>query len=122
MPSQDHMKQTLQRYVDGFAKGDAAALADLFAADAVVVDPVGHPPVQGRPAIDEFYANAVAAGTRLTLDTPIRGSHGDRAAMAFTVEVPGMNLRIRAIDVMTFDADGKISRMEAHWGPDDIEQ
>ncbi|WP_255273882.1 hypothetical protein [Actinomadura madurae] len=38
--------------------------------------------------------------------------------MAFTIDVPGM--RIRAIDVMTFGADGKIVRMDAHWGPDDI--
>ncbi|MCQ0014874.1 hypothetical protein LUX39_14875 [Actinomadura madurae] len=57
-------------------------------------------------------------GAKLSLDGPIRGSHGDRAAMAFTIDVPGM--RIRAIDVMTFGADGKIVRMDAHWGPDDI--
>ncbi|GAA2584278.1 nuclear transport factor 2 family protein [Actinomadura fulvescens] len=116
------MKAVLQSYVDGFAAGDPAAVAGLFADDAVIEDPVGHPPVQGRAAIDEFYANAVGAGTKLTLDTPIRGSHGSRAAMAFTVEVPAMGIRIRAIDVLTFGEDGKVTRMEAFWGPDDIEQ
>jgi steroid delta-isomerase len=39
--------------------------------------------------------------------------------MAFTIEVTGM--RIRAIDVMTFNDEGKIVRMDAHWGPDDME-
>ncbi len=73
----------------------------------------------GRAAIEEFYTNAIASGAKLTLDTPIRGSHGDRAAMAFTIDVPGM--RIRAIDVMTFNSEGKITQMQAHWGPNDIE-
>lgn len=122
MPTQEEMKAALQGYVDGFNAGDPAAVAALFADDAVVEDPVGHPPVAGRPAIDEFYANAIAGGAKLSLDGPIRGSHGDRAAMAFTVEVPAMGMRIRAIDVMTFGPDGKIVKMEAHWGPDDIEQ
>ncbi|MDL4775123.1 MULTISPECIES: nuclear transport factor 2 family protein [Thermomonosporaceae] len=121
MPDQEHMKGALQRYVDGFNAGDAAAVSALFADDAVVEDPVGHPQVVGREAIDAFYANAVGAGTKLSLDGPIRGSYGDRAAMAFTVAVPGMGLRIRVIDVMTFGADGRIVRMEAHWGPDDLE-
>jgi steroid delta-isomerase len=121
MPTQDEMKAALQAYIDGFAAGDAAAVAGLFADDAEIEDPVGHAPVRGRAAIDEFYKNAVDVGTKLSLDAPIRGSHGDRAAMAFTVEVPAMNMRIRAIDVMTFGEDGKILKMEAFWGPDDIE-
>ncbi|WP_141583166.1 nuclear transport factor 2 family protein [Actinomadura sp. WMMA1423] len=119
MPSQDHMKQALQTYVDAFNAADAATVCGLYADDAVIEDPVGHPPMTGRAAIEEFYANAIAGGAKLTLDAPIRGSHGDRAAMAFTVDVPGM--RVHAIDVMTFDSEGKIIRMEAHWGPDDVE-
>jgi steroid delta-isomerase len=119
MPTQEHMKQALQTYIDAFNAADAAAVTGLYADDAVVEDPVGNPPMSGRAAIEEFYTGAIASGAKLTLDGPIRGSHGDRAAMAFTIEVPGM--RIRAIDVMTFDSEGKIARMEAHWGPDDIE-
>ncbi|MFI0350616.1 nuclear transport factor 2 family protein [Actinomadura sp. 9N407] len=122
MPTQDQMKQALQAYIDGFAAGDAAAVAALFADDAVVEDPVGNPPISGRAAIEEFYTNAVGAGSKLVLEAPIRGSHGNAAAMAFTVEVPEMGLRIRVIDVMTFNEDGKIVAMRAHWGPDDVEQ
>lgn len=119
MPSQEHMKQALQTYVDAFNAADPVTVCDLYADDAVIEDPVGHPPITGRADIEEFYANAIAGGAKLALDAPIRGSHGDRAAMAFTVDVPGM--RIRAIDVMTFNDEGKITRMEAHWGPGDIE-
>jgi len=113
------MKQTLQTYIDAINAGDAATISGLYTEDAVVEDPVGNPPMTGRAAIEEFYTNAIAAGTKIALDGPIRGSHGNRAAMAFTVEVSGM--RIRGIDVMTFDDDGKITQMHAHWGPDDIE-
>ncbi|MFA1545800.1 nuclear transport factor 2 family protein [Actinomadura chokoriensis] len=119
MPPHEHMKQVLQTYVDAFNASDAATISGLYADDAVIEDPVGHPPLTGRAAIEEFYTNAIAGGAKLTLDAPIRGSHGDRAAMAFTVDIPGM--RIRAIDVMTFNDEGKITRMQAHWGPDDIE-
>ncbi|GAA1818958.1 nuclear transport factor 2 family protein [Actinomadura chokoriensis] len=119
MPTQEHMKQALQTYIDAFNAADAATISGLYADDAVVEDPVGNPPMTGRAAIEEFYANAIASGAKLTLDSPIRGSHGARAAMAFTIDVSGM--RIRAIDVMTFDEEGRISRMEAYWGPDDIE-
>ncbi|WP_030167106.1 nuclear transport factor 2 family protein [Spirillospora albida] len=120
MPSAEHMKKALQAYIDHFNAGDAAAISALYADDAVVEDPVGTPELHGRAAIDEFYTNAIASGAKLRLEAPIRGSHGNRAAMAFTVEMPGMLLR--AIDVMTFDEDGLIVRMDAFWGPDDIEQ
>ncbi|NKZ04625.1 nuclear transport factor 2 family protein [Actinomadura latina] len=119
MPTQEHMKQALQTYIDAFNAADAATISSLYADDAVIEDPVGHPPMSGRAAIEEFYTNAIAGGAKLTLDAPIRGSHGDRAAMAFTVDIPGM--RIRAIDVMTFNEEGQIVRMDAHWGPDDME-
>ena len=119
MPSQEQMKAALQAYVDGFNAGDPAAVVALFADDATVEDPVGNPPITGRDAIAEFYANSVASGAKLSLDAPIRGSHGNAAAMAFTVEMP--NMRIRVIDVMTFDDDGRISTMRAHWGPADVE-
>lgn len=113
------MKAALQAYVDGFNAGDPAAVTALFADDATIEDPVGNPPITGREGIAEFYAGSIASGAKLALDTPIRGSHGNGAAMAFTVEMP--NMRIRVIDVMTFDDDGKISTMRAHWGPEDVE-
>jgi steroid delta-isomerase len=120
MPTQEHMKSVLQSYIDHFAAGDGAALAALFADDAVIEDPVGHPEIQGTAAILEFYTNAVSSGAKLTLDAPIRGSHGNRAAMAFTIDVPGL-MRIHAVETMTFREDGKVTRMEAFWGPEDIE-
>ncbi|WP_372505793.1 nuclear transport factor 2 family protein [Actinomadura madurae] len=60
MPTQEHMKQVLQTYIDAFNAGDAAAISGLYAEDAVIEDPVGNPPMSGRAAIEEFYTNAIA--------------------------------------------------------------
>ncbi|WP_106401930.1 nuclear transport factor 2 family protein [Actinocorallia populi] len=119
MPSQEQMKAALQSYVDGFAKGDPESVIALFAADAVVEDPVGTPEKRGEE-IAEFYRNAVGSGAKLTLEAPVRGSHGSAAAMAFTVDMPGM--KIAVIDVFTFDDAGKVTSMRAYWGPEDITQ
>ncbi|MEO5875985.1 MAG: nuclear transport factor 2 family protein [Streptosporangiaceae bacterium] len=118
MPTEAHMKSVLQAYVDGFAAGDPDAVIALFTEDAVVEDPIGTPELHGREAIAEFYRNAIGSGAKLTLDAPIRASSGAKAAMAFTVEVQGM--RIGVVDVMTFNDEGRVVRMEAVWGPEDI--
>lgn len=116
------MKEALQRYLDGFNRGDAEQLISLFAENARIEDPVGGGRiVEGKAAIEAFYRGAVGLVERLELDTPIRGSHGRSAAMAFTIHLnmEGQKSTIRAIDVMTFDEAGKIVDMKAYHGPSD---
>ena len=59
---------------------------------------------------------------RLKLAAPIRGSYGNHAAMVFTVTFvqDGVRYTTNSMDVMTFDAAGKITRMEGYWGPGDV--
>lgn len=73
--------------------------------------------------MDEFYRGAVEVVNRLELVAPIRTSHGSAAAMAFDIhlQIAGRGTLIRVIDVMTFDANGKIVDMKACHGPGDIE-
>ncbi|MDX6739883.1 nuclear transport factor 2 family protein [Actinocorallia sp. A-T 12471] len=120
MPTQEEMKAVLRAYVDGFANDDAESVIALFAEDAVVEDPVGTPEKRGLEEIGKFYRDAVASGAKLTLDGPPRGSQGNGAAMAFTIDLPALNLSIKAVDVFTFDDAGKIAVMRAYWGPDDM--
>lgn len=120
MPSSAEMKAVLQNYLDAFNRGDAEAIAALYAEDATVEDPLGSPPKRGRKAILDFYREAIATGAKATLDTPIRGSHGNSAAVAFTVKVGPMSVRV--IDTMAFDASGRITEMKAYFGPDDFVQ
>lgn len=119
---EQRMKQTLQAYLDLFNRADAEGITALYAEDATVEDPVGGPVKRGRVAIAAFYRMAIKSKARLALAAPIRGSHGDEAAMAFDVELPMPSGRavIRVIDTMRFDAEGRIVAMRAYWGPGDM--
>jgi len=121
MPTQAQMKAALQAYIDGFNADDPDAIMALFAEDAVIEDPVGSP-LKSRAEFDAFIRQGVKFGARLTLAAPIRGSHGNRAAMVFTVTFvqDGVRYSTNSTDVMTFDAAGKITRMDGFWGPSDV--
>src|SRR5690625_2259365 len=117
------MKAALQKYLDGFNQGDAEAIISLFADNARIEDPVGGGQiVEGKEEIADFYRQGVKLVKKLELDTPIRGSHGKSAAMAFTIhmEMDGKIVLIQAIDVMTFDESGKIIDMKAYHGPSNV--
>lgn len=119
-PQEAHMKAALQQYLEGFKQGNAEMLYSLFADHAKIEDPVGGGRiVEGKEAITTFYQGAVKVVERLELDTPIRGSYGNAAAMAFTIylKTDEKESVIQAIDVMTFDDTGKIVDMKAFHGP-----
>ena len=122
MPSEQTMRQAMQAYIDTFNRSDAFGIADLYADDATVEDPVGSPLKSGKSAIAEFYKMAVATGAKLSLAAPIRASHSNSAAMAFDVELnmPQGHAIIRVIDVMTFNDAGKFISMRAYWGKEDM--
>jgi len=123
MPSHEHMVAAVHAYVDAFAKEDSEAIARLYAADAIVEDPVGAVPHRGIDAIRDFYAMSIATRAKLTLSGPVRTA-GDIAAFAFSVHVTleGSPYRIDVIDTFSFDASGKIAEMRAFWGPLNVHQ
>lgn len=117
------MKAALRAYVDHINAGDAAAVTALFAPGATIEDPVGTPVKQGGE-IEAWFRDTIAYETRIEPLVPIRGSHGDEAALVFDVEFSppeGPRLRIRSVDVCRFDAEGRITSLRAFWGPEDIE-
>ncbi len=122
MTDEAHMKATMQAYIDLFNRADPAGIADLYADNATVEDPVGSPLKTGKAEIAAFYKMAVATGARLELAAPIRASHGDASAMAFNVRLnmPQGRAHIQVIDVFTYDAAGKVSSMKAYWGKSDM--
>lgn len=125
MLSEDKMKDVMQKYLDGFNQGDAELIISLFAEDAKIEDPVGRGIVaDGKEEISEFYQRIIKFITKMELDTPIRGSHGSYAAMAFTlyIEQDDKKKTIQVIDVMKFTDTGKIIEMKAHHGPSDVTQ
>ena len=118
MPSAEDMTAVVHAYVSAFAKGDAAAAADLFADDATVEDPVGTPQKRGRAEILEFYSGSMATGAKLELLGDPRCA-GDYVAFPFAVRLDfgGHKSVIEVIDTFRIDSAGKIAEMRAFWGP-----
>ena len=116
-------KAVLQAYIEGFNNGDSQAIIDLFAADAVIDDPVGSPLKRGQEIVDWFHAG-VEKNARLELDTPIRGSaDGRSAAMAFRVyslNDKGDAVTIRSLDTIELGDHGLIKVLKGYWGPEDV--
>jgi len=118
MPTHEQMVAIVNAYVDGFAHKDAEMIAALFAEDGSAEDPVGSPPVQGKPALREFYARAMTMGITLTLEGPVR-TVAHYAAFPFSIHMntPKGHRRIDVIDLFRFNDAGKIVEMRAFWGP-----
>jgi steroid delta-isomerase len=121
MPDSQTMKAKMLAYIDAFNTRQADVIARLYAADATLEDPVGSDVKHGREQIAEFYRQVLQAGATLKLAAPVRGSHGNSAAMAFDVAAGGGAMTIRVIDVMTFNEHGEFTNMKAYWAPDDVE-
>ncbi len=123
MPSPEQIADTVNRYISLVAKGGAEDIAELYADDATVEDPVGGEVHIGQQAIRGFYAAVEGAERECELVT-LRVA-GNEAAFQFRLTVkagaPGSSgMVIEPIDVMVFDDDGKVAAMKAYWSADNV--
>ncbi|MGV0793345.1 nuclear transport factor 2 family protein [Mycolicibacterium sp. XJ1819] len=120
MPSPEDNASTVNRYLELVAKGDADAVAALYADDATVEDPVGGEVHIGRTAIRGFY-DSLANMTSQTAVTTLRALGNEVAFYwSLTIDSGEGGMRIDIISVMTFDDEGKIASMKAYWTPENV--
>jgi steroid Delta-isomerase len=121
MPDPIKMAAAVEGYVAAFEKGDADAVAALYAENCTVEDPIGTPLHRGREAVRAFYAESMKTGAKLRLEGPIRLA-GEYAAFPFSVNLnyEGSAKRIDVIDTFKFDDDNKVIEMRAFWGPSNM--
>lgn len=114
--------ETVHRYLELVATGSAEQVAELYAEDAALEDPVGGEVHIGRQAIRGFYSTLDNLQRDCELVT-LRVS-GNEAAFHFrlTVAAGDSRMRIEPIDVMVFDDAGKVSAMKAYWSADNVTQ
>lgn len=115
--------ETVHRYIELVGGGgNEDDLVGLYAADATVEDPVGGEVHIGHQAIRTFYS-AITGLDRQAELVSLRVS-GSEAAFQFALTITNGDhrMRIEPIDVMAFDADGKISGMKAYWSAENITQ
>ena len=119
-PDPDDLKALVARYVQVASGRNARAYVDLFADDAVIVDPVGTPPHVGRDAILAFRQSALDACADLRFEANDVRAAGDHVAFNFTVTaaVGDDKMIIQGIEIFQV-ADGRIKAMTAIWGEAD---
>ena len=91
----------------GYMKShDKAALWDLLHPDAVFESPVVHTPQRGRDVTFKYLSSAeqVLGGEGFKYVGEWRSDTG--AVLEFEKEIDG--IRINGVDIITFDADGRI--------------
>jgi len=124
MATTEEIRAAIDRYVETFGSGDAAAWSACFAEDATQEDPVGAPVNTGRAAIRAFHENMSATfGTlRLVLkEDPVIIGH--EAAVSLYAQAGDGEGRMRMptiIDAFTFNEDGSIASLRAFWTMDSI--
>ena len=115
----EHVRNVFQRYCELVTAADFDAIANLYAEDATVEDPVGSAPHRGRDAIREFY-RASAGAVRLELEGRVRSAGNEGAAAMIARPSADPALRVETLDVMVFRDDGLIASMRAYWSADTI--
>jgi SnoaL-like domain len=95
----------------GYMKShDRAALWDLLHPDAVFESPVVHTPQRGRDITFKYLSSAekVLAGPGFIYVGEWRSDRG--AVLEFENEIDG--IKINGVDIITFDADGRITHFK----------
>jgi steroid delta-isomerase len=116
--SSDHIRATIGRYIEFMNDSDVDSIAELYAEDATLEDPIGTTPLRGREAIRGFYAAAVGQ-VELELTGSPRVAAGE-AAFPMHARLGGAQT-MEVIDVMVFDDDGRIASMRAFWSTDEAQ-
>jgi len=110
-PAPDGIRKTMEAYISAFNAGDAAAVTALYEDGATVEDPAGSAPRQGGRAIRQFYDKVCGHGARLE-PVAINPAPDGSGAMFFQIRMTAATINV--IDMMTFDAAGKIASMKAY--------
>ena len=107
--------RTLERYAACVTAGDVDGILALYAPEATIEIPVGGGVHRGIDAIRAFYAGSELA-ERLELAGPVcaAAAAGEAAVpMRARIRRDGRLVEIDVIDVVAFDAQGRLTRLRA---------
>ena len=112
----DHIRKTVGRYIEFMNASDADSIAELYAENATLEDPIGTDPMHGREAIRGFYAASVGSVKLEATGNPRVA--GGEVAFPMHAHIGGTQI-LEIIDMMVFNDDGLITSMRAFWSTDE---
>ena len=120
MPSPSEIRATIESYVEMMCQSDIEGIMALYADDATAEDPVGGDVQEGSEAIRNF-SSMTAPLLQVELTGPICVAGNECAFPLLAQLTMGEDISyLDATDVLTFNDDGKISRMRAYWNPEEL--
>lgn len=111
-------REIVERYIAAYNARDTAGILALYAPKATMEDPIGLPPAVGRKAIAGLYQMGFDMGVTIAHDGEVRLAGN---AVAFPLLASSPTSKLYVIDVFDLGRTGKIERMRAYWGPDNLE-
>ncbi|GHB60205.1 ketosteroid isomerase [Streptomyces umbrinus] len=113
------MPPAVLQFFHASQKGDADSWAAAFAEDAHFHDPVGTPPLTGRPAIHDFTASVITSFRPFLGLTPVEAhTAGNSVAVAWRGAAITQDLRPvnwSGINVFELDGAGLIREAKAYF-------
>jgi len=109
------------------SEGKKQEWLDLYADDAVVMDPVGVSPFdatgeghKGKAAIESFWDNVIAPAG-ITVEVHSRIPSGDRACAVHQTATSKIGTKVDMIATYQLNDEGKIASMCAYWNYSEME-
>ncbi len=116
------MTELLQRYLRACESRDVARIANCFASDAVIEDPL-NTCIQGRAEIEAYFHSLYDDLVALELTTsPIYWCRNTAACRweGCAKRRDGTAITYEGVDVFVIDDTLRIARMSAYWDPKDF--
>ncbi|MDL2354060.1 MAG: nuclear transport factor 2 family protein [Pseudomonadota bacterium] len=116
--TQEQVSATVNAYLDSWRNGDSAARAALFADHAVLEDPVGTPPVEGKAALLAFWQRAEAYPSKFDAVLASIVVCGNEAIVKFALRIEIIGVAsgtLQIVENFQLDKAGKIVRLRAFW-------
>jgi steroid delta-isomerase len=116
-PTPEQIRATVDAYVAAYKANDRDALLACFAENAEWTDPVGTPTHHGRDGVGAFWDTTRALADSIELRPVHVHVCGTEAALVMEIHtvVGGAGMVLDAVDVFSFDGDGRIASGKAYW-------
>jgi len=115
------VEHAIAAYFAAITARDRQRWLDLFCDDAVVHEPVGALPLEGKASLDEAWKIFSAPFEQLSIEASEIFTAGSGAAVKWIGEATGRGLAKRVtfsgISVFEIDDTGKIQAVMSYWDP-----
>ena len=110
-------QEWIEDYGNAWRAGDADTVAELFAKDAVYRSSPFRPPLEGREAIRDYWANATAKQENLELSFGRPLVHGNRVVVEWWAIMTddGRDVTLPGSLILHFATGGRCDELREYW-------